>query len=229
MQNFHTTVKEATYLTGLLVKLTLNTPKGFSFTAGQYIEFDIGKEPRAYSIISAPFESTDSLSFLVALNPAGGLGTNFIQTLRQGVPVTFRGPFGFITTQGRSGPLYFIAHGIGVAPFISMISDLLHKGYQGPITLLLGIGSEEQNYFRQTYTHWVQTFFQFTFILVSSRPEPKFIGFRGRVTTYLKQATDLLPQATYFVSGSQDMKSEVRNLLLSAGIPSSNIQLEAFL
>src|SRR6476659_1122349 len=107
------------------LELTLREPKEIAFKAGQFISFDVPKDgfpypvTRPYSIASPPFIS-DRLLLLFNLIP-GGPGSTYLHGLREGDPMTFKGPAGsFFLRDDLNKRILFVATGTGIAPFRSM-------------------------------------------------------------------------------------------------------------
>ena len=101
-------------------------PHGFEFKAGQFanvtlldpIETDIGGNTRSLSIASAPHEE----DLMVAMRNRDTAFKRVIHALPIGSPVLFQGPYGNFTLHGDTArPAVFLAGGIGITPFRSMI------------------------------------------------------------------------------------------------------------
>ena len=116
--------------------LILEKPKGFSFYAGQYLDVKLlVNDPlgntRAFTISSSPTED-----FLM-ISPKKGI-TKFkkaLENLKIGDIITTSHPAGtFILDETESA--IFIAGGIGITPFRSMIKYALDQKLITPITLI---------------------------------------------------------------------------------------------
>jgi ferredoxin-NADP reductase len=107
-------------------------PSGFTFEAGQYIDLTLinphGTDPegsiRSFSLASAPAE--EHLLIVTRIRD-----TAFKRTLQQlplHTEVEMDGPFGSLALHGnRSKPAVFLAGGIGIAPFSSMIRHAVNN------------------------------------------------------------------------------------------------------
>src|SRR5512147_863669 len=112
---------------GTLV-FSVEKPDGFGFRAGQAAELTLVDPPetddegnaRTFSIVAAPFEK--ALTFATRLRD-----TAFKRVLRDMAPGTgllLDGPFGSFTLhENRRKPAVFLAGGIGITPFMSIIRD----------------------------------------------------------------------------------------------------------
>lgn len=102
--------------------------KSFAFAAGQWVmvylyNFDGSSAGRAaFSIATAPSESQQG--FELAVKISGGV-TRRLQQFAAGDVLGIQGPFGVFTLRGAATRLVFFAGGIGIAPFRSMIRELV--------------------------------------------------------------------------------------------------------
>lgn len=111
------------------VEFVFRRPEGFEFQAGQHVNlklekllFEDKKGPRrTFTIASAPFE--DNLQIVTRMT-----GSGFKRTLMEGGSQTIEmlGPLGKMTHESAL-PAVFIAGGIGVTPFRSMVLESLHQ------------------------------------------------------------------------------------------------------
>lgn len=114
----------------------------FKFTAGQYLEWTLPhKNPdsrgtrRYFTISSAPEEKEVMLTIKVA--EKGSSFKSALMSMEKGKELTASNPQGdFVLPKDKSIPLVFIAGGIGVTPFRSIIKHLLSGGGKRDIVLL---------------------------------------------------------------------------------------------
>jgi methionine sulfoxide reductase heme-binding subunit len=116
--------------------------KEFNFLAGQYISVGVPKllysDPkgasRVFSISSSP---NDKNKLSVAFRDSGSGFKRTLMELPLGSLVDIEGPFGYFTLpKDTSHPLVFIAGGIGITPFLSMIRLATEQKLAHKITLL---------------------------------------------------------------------------------------------
>jgi len=114
----------------------------FDFTPGQYLEWTLPhKNPdargtrRFFTVSSAPSEEDITLTMRVA--EKGSSFKSAFMNFREGQEVVASSPQGeFILPQDKALPLVFIAGGIGVTPFRSMIKSMLLNNEKRDIVLL---------------------------------------------------------------------------------------------
>lgn len=93
-------------------------PKKFDFIPGQFIEITLNKETYPFSIASSPKEK--ELMITTRMRPSKF--KKALGKLKIGVKVRIEGPFGqFVLHQKKKMPAVFLAGGIGITPFYSMI------------------------------------------------------------------------------------------------------------
>jgi ferredoxin-NADP reductase len=99
-------------------------PDGFVFEAGQAISLELidppaqeGENSRTFSLVSAPFEQ----ELTVAIRMRDSAFKRALGALPEGASIGADGPFGDLTPDGAGRPTVFIAGGIGITPFMSML------------------------------------------------------------------------------------------------------------
>lgn len=123
------------------VALAFERPAGFAFKPGQSVDLTLIDPPetdakgdrRALSIVSAPYE--DELVFATRLRESAFKRT--LWSLKPGAKVRLEGPFGsFGLHSDHARAAIFIAGGIGITPYMSMIRQALHDGVDRRLVLL---------------------------------------------------------------------------------------------
>lgn len=109
----------------------LAKPPGFDFEAGQAITLVLVEPPpeensrqRIFSLVSAPFEP----ELVIATRMREGSAfKRALAALPAGAPIGLRGPRGSMTLRDDpQRPCVFIAGGIGITPFMSMLRQAAH-------------------------------------------------------------------------------------------------------
>jgi len=194
----------------------LSFKRDFIFRAGQVLGLAMAPndDARLYSIASG--EKDENTDILYNIKPDGKLTPN-LAILKPGDELWISPPFG--SYEGSSNPGYWIAAGTGIAPFISMYRSGLgdnKKIFHGGRTLDSFYFSDDLN--RDFGSRYVRC---------CSQQEGDGIYY-GRVTQYLEEAEDLPFDQKYYLCGSAEMVVECREILISKGIPFSNIVAEIY-
>ena len=114
-----------------IMELRFEKPEGFSFNAGQFVQFAVPQEGgpvyRQYSISSIPAEE-NHLEFCAKILPEGKASKYFL-ILNEGDSVSISQAKGvFVCQPHHRKRKMFIATGAGAAPIMSMIEDQLPGG-----------------------------------------------------------------------------------------------------
>src|SRR4029077_12121735 len=108
-------------------------PAGFKFTAGQSMNVSLIDPPqtdgkgnsRTFSIVSAPHEN----ELAIATRMRDTAFKRVLKAMPAGGRVGLRGPAGLFTLEpADSRPAVFLAGGIGVTPFVSILREAAHSG-----------------------------------------------------------------------------------------------------
>jgi len=101
-----------------------------------------------------------------------GTCSNYLCDLHVGDEVTLTGPVGkrFVLPTDLSAHDYiFIATGTGIAPFRSMILDLIHAGMPSRVALLMGVPYASDLLYDDTLTQWNAEYDHFSYHTAVSR------------------------------------------------------------
>ncbi len=186
------------------------------FIPGQAVKLGIDAEnpPRIYSICSGPADGEICILFNVK---EGGFLTPKLAGMKPGDSVFASAPYG--TFLGTEDPAWWIAAGTGIAPFRSMIRARRTAGK----TLVHGVRHVNQFYFE---TEFREALGDHYFRCCSAEKTPGV--FPGRVTAFLENQPDLPAENKYFICGQAAMAVETRDVLISRGIPFTNIITEIY-
>src|SRR5688572_21480433 len=116
-------------------------PAGFAFKAGQAVTLSLIDPPaeansaqRIFSLVSAPFE--DGLTVATRMRE-GSAYKRALEALPLGATLKLKGPRGLMTLhEDRSRAAVFIAGGIGITPFMSMLRQAAQERLAQPLFLL---------------------------------------------------------------------------------------------
>lgn len=205
-------------------------PTKIEFLSGQYVSFIVSEkgERRSYSISSSP-ALNHSFEVTVDITP-DGLGVTFFKNLEFGEEVKVLGPLGKFVLQDepKEDNLVFIATGSGVAPFKSMVLDLLQsKKDSRKIILYWGLRHAEDMIWQDEFQELSQNFPQFHFHPVLSKAQQEWPLCRGHVTDCIG-IHDLPEKAGYYLCGAKQMIADVQEVLLKRGVSEEAIHFEKF-
>jgi Na+-transporting NADH:ubiquinone oxidoreductase subunit F len=208
------------------LRLELVKPNQLEFAAGQYISIAIGGgERRAYSIASTP-ATGHAVDLLVDIEPAGK-GSTYMKNLQPGDPVEFLAPLGIFTVAAEP-KLLFVATGSGIAPFKSMIFDLLEdKKDQREIWLLWGLRKVEEMFWEEEWRQINEFYSNFHYRLMISKPPGLWPLVSGHVDKELEDVK-LNQNWGVYLCGNQAMIAEVEKIVQNKGVLPTNIHKEKY-
>ena len=186
------------------------------FIPGQVVKVAIDRlqPPRIYSVCGGNLD--EKISILFNIKEDGYL-TPQLGAAIPGDELLVSNPYGSFHC-GHS-PAFWIATGTGIAPFYSMFQSGLfdHK------ILIHGVRYLNQFYFEDELEWALGN----NYIRCCSREEACNV-FPGRITNYLLETNHFPKDYKYYLCGKSLMVVEVRDLLISKGIPYENIFAEIY-
>lgn len=195
----------------------------FDFTPGQFLEYtivhprpDARGVRRYFTVASSPTEG----SILLATKFAK-LGSTFKQALREmreGNKIIASKVAGdFVLPVNTSVKLAFIAGGIGITPFRSMVQYLLDTKQSRDIVLLYGAKSEEELVFNDIFSKAHKQFGMKT-VYTLERIDEAFIR---------KEVKDFKERA-FYVSGPEPMVEGIEKILAGMRLAAKKIKRDYF-
>lgn len=208
--------------------------RAFNFLPGQYMEWTLPGIPydsrgnrRTFTIASSPTES-EVLLGIKYYEPASTYKAALME-MKPGDTILASQLAGNFTMHGNAGKkLAFIAGGIGITPFRSMVKYLNDTQRVSDIVLLYVVSDPTEF----AYVQELKAAAEFG---IRTIPIVSDLSYRGRgvVTAKLNPAviSQLLPdhaERTFYVSGPNAMVDGTRQYLHELGIPRSRIKTDHF-
>ena len=215
----------------------LDKPAGFQFKAGQYVDISLINPPetdsqgivRSFSIASAPYE--DQLLFVTRMRKSAF--KRVLAVLPLGTEVKLEGPMGSFTLhKNRVKAAVFLAGGIGITPFLSMLREAAEERLPQQLYLFYSNRHPKDAAFLKDLEILSKLNANFTFIPSMSEMEksqldwPNERGFINR--EMLLRHMDGLQGPIYYVAGPPAMVAAMREMLTNAGVEEDDIRTEEF-
>ena len=190
------------------------------YTAGQFVEFTLPHDNpddrgvrRWFTLSSSPTE--ELLSITTKLIPEASSFKKALAELKPGEPVDMSSPMGdFVLPKDSSIPLIFVAGGIGVTPYHSMIAYLRDSDSPRDLTLLYSAADAEslafEGLFETLGEHYITS-----------------IGARLSAELVLTH-TEQRPGSYIYLAGPEPMVETLEKELISSGIQKYRIRTDFF-
>jgi glycine betaine catabolism B len=205
------------------------------FHPGQYMEWTLAhKKPdtrgnrRYFTIASSPEENNVLLGVKFYDQPS----TYKLAMLKMNVGdkiVAGQMAGDFTLPDNKKQKLVFLAGGIGVTPFRSMIQHLLDTKQPRPITVLYSNRSANEIAYADIFMQARQELDIKTIYTLTGDAPADWAGYRGYINAEMvsKEIPDYR-ERTFYISGSDTMVKACKNLLLKMGVSRTRIKTDFF-
>jgi ferredoxin-NADP reductase len=210
-------------------------PSGkLKYQPGQYMEWtiadrrsDVRGNRRYLTLASSPTEN--EAMFSVRMPKPSSSFKRSLSSLKQGDKILAAQVSGnFIFPKSHRQKLAFIAGGIGITPFRSMVKYLLDSGETKPVRLLYAASHAGEFAFTGLFKAAERAGLSTAYI-VTGESSPNWRGPRGKVDARLiKKAFPDFTERLFYVSGPYGFVQSVREELQVAGVPRKKIVFDYF-
>jgi ferredoxin-NADP reductase len=215
----------------------LEKPAGFEFRPGQFVDVSLIDPPetdpqgivRTFSIASAPSEN----ELLVATRMRNSAFKRVLAKLPAGAPLTLEGPMGSFTLhKNPTKPAAFLAGGIGITPFLSILRDAAKQKLPHHIYLFYSNRSPETAAFLEELQRLESSNPNFHFIptmVEMSQSKRDWKGATGYINgDLLVKHLKNLSGPIYYIAGPPKMVAAMRKMLTDATVNEDDIRMEEF-
>ncbi len=197
------------------------------YDAGQFIELFIPHDnpddrgiKHWFTLSSSP---TDTPLVSITTKFAAERSSTFKQALRMlqpGDELTMSDPMGdFVLPKDPTRPLLFIAAGIGVTPFHSIIKSLVDSKQQRDISIIYGARVQSEFAFQPLFEQS-----ELPIQYVVSQPDDDWHGLTGTLTTeYIKTLVPDFAQRMIYMSGPEPLVEKLVEDFKKDGIPEHHL------
>jgi ferredoxin-NADP reductase len=212
-------------------------PAGFDFKAGQSMnvalidppETDAKGNRRSFSIVSAPFEG----ELMIATRMRDTAFKRVLKTMPPRTKVHLRGPGGLFVLDGDDPrPAVFLAGGIGITPFVSLLRQAANDCLARKLVLFYSNRRPEDAAFLDELTELQRRNPNYRFVGTMTEMEKSRRSWRGE-TAFIDRAMlervlgDIL-SPIYYMAGPPQMVEAMQNMLAGAGVGSEDIRSDEF-
>lgn len=223
-QKLTLTLQAINQLTPTIFEFVFKPSEKLVFAAGQYLEWtlphakpDARGNRRYFTVASSPHEASVRIGARIADAPS--TFKRALRSLEVGGTISGGSLAGdFVLPKDKEKKLAFIAGGVGITPFASMIRSLLDTGEKRDIILFYAANTESDFAYRETLEEAKEKL-GIRMVYVAG----------GRLTeeTIREHAADL-PSRMFYISGPDVMVRAYAKLLRAGGVPLRNVRRDYF-
>jgi len=197
-------------------------PNGFDYIPGQYAAFafqeplhDARGQSRVMSLTSRPTDGYIAFVTRVSLQPSPFKAR--LANILPGKEILLDAALGdLILPRSVATPLVFVAGGIGIASYVSMLQEIEKTGQSRTVHMLYALRAHEEKLFGGLLDRFPFTSYE-TFVSPN----------RLSAETILRSA-DNEPDALYYLSGTERFVEGLRADLLTSGLNDTQIVFDYF-
>ncbi len=227
----HTEVAEGT------LAFAFDRPAGFEFTAGQYLTItlpdprynDEKGNSRTFSIASPPQEAG---RLVIATRMTGSALKRSLAEAPPGTPVSIFGPAGTFTLSPDPTPVVFIAGGIGITPFRSMLLDAAARALPHRITLIYSNRTPEGAPYHEELAGLARSYAAFRYVPTMVEPEKSVQAWTGERrfvnAEFLHDYVGDMTVPIFYLAGPPGLVVAATKTVLEAGAAPAHILAEEF-
>lgn len=229
-------IKKETVAEGTML-FHFEKPQGFTYQAGQTIdltlinpsETDEEGTSRTFSLTSAP----EDADLEITTRMRDTAFKRVLGKMEPGADITVDGPFGsFLLHENVSRPAVFLAGGIGITPFHSIIKDATARALPHKIILFYSNRRPEDTAFLEELLDTEKKNPNFKLVATMTDMEKSaqaWTGERGYITADLiKKYVPEGELPVYYLAGPPVMVVAMRDMLKAAGVSGDDIRFEDF-
>lgn len=225
--SFKTSIQSITQVARETYNIKFKVPPALHalWKPGQYtmLAFQRWQYNHPFSISKINHDHTAEITFKILGNFSADLAQ---QTVGKNLYVT--GAYGSENKLFEDTDIVYIAGGIGITPYRSMIHDQLQRNTEHTIYLFYCVRSQEYLAFDDEFKKLAQQYPQFHYITISQVPHAEIIHTGYMTKEILEKYLPTVRNKYYFVCGPGPMLAHVQQLLKETGIPADRIHLESF-
>ncbi len=202
----------------------LEKPSGFEYKAGDhgYIELspDSGKP---FSFVSSPHEDTMEFATIIRDESEWKQELNKKQV---GDELILSGPYGKFGYEENETDIGFVAGGIGITPFISILRYLTDKGKDTKVTLFYSARTLKACPFRDELDELAEKNKNIKIVYTITDDE-SFEGSKVRIDKdFIEKNSDNIKNKTWYIAGPPKMVVAINSILKELEV--SKIKLDSF-
>ncbi len=227
---FDTSIKEIIPRTYDTTSFRFPRPTGFDYKPGQYMIVTIksdGKElTHPFSLSSSPTDS-EFIEFTKKLTSSEY--STQLKAMKKGDSARIDGPYGKFTCECEYEKILFLAGGIGITPFYSIMKFCTDNRLPTSMILLYGARNLNEVAFQKELEDMQERNKNLRVIYVLNEPPVGWTGKVGFVTADLiKQEIPDYKDREFYACGPPGMVIAMQKVVSALGLPEKQLRLELF-
>lgn len=212
-------------------------PLGFQFRAGQAADWTLINPPetdeegttRAFSLASAPYDP----DLMIATRLRDTAFKRVLRGAAPGMEIKIEGPSGSFTLhKNGSKPAVFLAGGIGITPFLSIIRQATWEKLPHELYLFYSNRRPEDSAFLELLQQVAQQNSRFRLIGTMTDMQHSQRRWSGEVgfidQAMVRRHLPSLSGPIYYIAGPPAMVAAMRKMLVETGVDEDDIRTEEF-
>lgn len=228
-QTYHLELTEKKDIACQTMEFRFKKPEGFLYRAGQSMRMKVPgiDEERTLSIVTAPHEHDLAFAFRVR-------GSEFKKALKRfevGDTIVASGPNGkFGLHDDETRPALYIAGGIGITIYMSILSHVRHNNLKHPITLLYSNRNQEDVSYLEELEEIVRACPHVRVVPVLTKEKPEvWCGELGRIDArMIKKYVQNIQSTLFYVAAAPEMVECMEVMLRDLGVPDEHLHMKRF-
>lgn len=210
------------------IKIVFAKPVNFNYIAGQYVLLGVKDKGETYmhpmTIASAPFQ--EDLEFIMRITDSPF--KQKIIKMKIGDEAYIGNANGAFILGDRSQSVVFLAGGIGITPFRSILRQAEHEKSRQSFTLFYSNSSEDKTVELNDLKNIGLDNYRTIFTL-SSPTNEVWLGEKGRINkAMLLKYLPQLSAHTYYIVGTTPFVTAMVEILENSNVPKGQIKTESF-
>lgn len=210
--------------------------KNFNFIPGQYMEWtlplktaDSRGNRRYFSLSSSPTEKEVAIT-VKFYNPSSTYKKELLSFQNKKRITASQVSGDFILPNNLNVPMVFIAGGVGITPFRSMIKYIIDKNLKSDIVLIYSNRAEDEILFQDIFKAAEKNGIKTVYCLTDETNIPKnWQGIKGHINEEaIRKTVSDYKKRMYYISGPQLMVRNFEKMLIGMGISKNKIKTDFF-
>jgi ferredoxin-NADP reductase/Na+-translocating ferredoxin:NAD+ oxidoreductase RnfD subunit len=208
-----------------IYEFSFSSDRPVDFKPGQYLEWtlphshvDSRGNRRTFSIASAQDEN--ELRVAIKASEPGSSFKNALLALQPGDPITTGLLAGnFVMPDDITQPLVFVAGGIGITPFLSMVKTMIKNQERRNIVLFYLVSNQAEYCYEALWKQAESVGVRVVPVLTRGEPNKSWYGLSGRLTReMLQKEVPAFTKRRYYLSGPSGLVDNYAILLRGLGV-----------